>query len=96
MIRALQVRVEYKTNSNERFGEGKEKIMPFSTFLSEMEAGNEDLYLTTQELEYDDDGRPAIVSPPVTQLLPDIEFTPTLFSTLIVANINLWFGSSSR
>mmetsp|Transcript_7593 Transcript_7593/g.11337 ORF Transcript_7593/g.11337 Transcript_7593/m.11337 type:complete len:385 (+) Transcript_7593:327-1481(+) len=70
-------------------------MMKFSEFLDSIESGNENLYLTTQELEYDCEGRPALHSPPTSQLLSDIPIPVPLLDTLIISNINIWFGSST-
>jgi hypothetical protein len=42
------VRVEKRDGPGDRFGQGKEVIMSFGEFLTELEKGNENLYLTTQ------------------------------------------------
>lgn len=42
------VRVEKRDGPGDRFGQGKEVVMSFGEFLTELEKGNENLYLTTQ------------------------------------------------
>lgn len=92
--------MEYKDvdapGPDNRFGKGQEKKMKFSEFIDAIESGNENLYLTTQELEHDCEGRPALHSSPTSQLLPDIPIPVPLLDTLIISNINIWFGSSKR
>lgn len=93
----FEVRIEYKSSDpGDRFGRGNEKTVKFSDFVAAMQSGDENLYLTTQELSRDNDGRPALISPPVLQLKHDIPLPPRLFKSLIIANINLWFGSTSK
>ena len=68
--------------------------MKFEELIDEISKGNENLYLTTQELVYDFEGRPELISPPIEQLKSDLPIIPSLFGNLIVSNINLWFGNS--
>lgn len=42
------LKVEKREGPSDRFGQGKEVDMTFGEFLEEFEAGNENLYLTTQ------------------------------------------------
>ena len=72
------------------FGKGNEIKTTFGEFLASAPEGRS--YLTTQDLVYDEDGRPAIVSPPLTLLQEDYPLTPALFENLVVSNINMWFG----
>jgi hypothetical protein len=73
-----------------RYGLGSEEQTTFAEFMETFYQGNS--YLTTQDLEYDADGRPAIVSPPLTSLTSDFPLTPELFKNLVVNNVNMWFG----
>ena len=43
-----EVDVEFRGSSGGSFGHGKKKAMRFGDFLRQLEAGKEDLYLTTQ------------------------------------------------
>ena len=45
-----QVKVEHRSRAEDSFGKGKKIDMTFASFLKELEAGNENLYLTTQEV----------------------------------------------
>ena len=99
------------SSSNEnrnRFGLGKEKQIRFGDFLqsitcssSKKQKPNEDddddlLYLTTQELVYDGEGRPSIVSAPLNNLREDFPLNPSLIPSLVLFNVNMWFGSSAK
>ena len=90
-----RIRCEYRTSCKEKYGQGREKSMTFSTFLDSLEKGDEHLYMTTQELEYDDDGRPGIMSSPVTGLTGDFPIRPKLLGHLVPQNLNIWMGVSS-
>lgn len=92
---SASVRVEWRKDKNDRFGKGNEKTMLFSSFLDMIDNNDENVYLTTQELSYNSDGQPAIISPPLTQLRSDFPLIPSLFQHLVVSNINMWFGSST-
>jgi len=84
-----KIKVETRAEGGS-FGKGNEIKTTFGEFLATAPEGRS--YLTTQDLVYDEDGRPAIVSPPLTLLTEDYPLTPALFSNLIVSNINMWFG----
>ncbi|RYH13837.1 hypothetical protein EON65_34710 [archaeon] len=90
----MTVKVEYRDSDADQFGMGQEKRMTFHAFLDEIEKGSDSLYLTTQDLDVDSEGRPSILSAPLTALTQDFPLIPTLFSTLIPANLNLWYGQS--
>jgi hypothetical protein len=91
-----QVKVEYREDSQGRFGKGNEKTMEFGEFIDNMSSGDQRWYLTTQKLDYSAEGQPMIVSHPITELLGDIPIRPTLMGNLIPQNINLWMGNSDR
>ena len=84
-----RVKVEVRTEGGS-YGKGNEIKTSFGDFLSTAHEGR--TYLTTQDLVYDAEGRPAIVSPPLTSLVGDFPLSPALFDNLIVSNINMWFG----
>ena len=80
----------------------------------------ENLYLTTQELDYDSEGKPSfpfnstplsatlkhtfifsegkpsLISAPLSYLVGDFPWVPELFGKMITQNINLWMGSTSE
>ena len=92
-----------------KFGQGKEKRMKFASFLDFIEGkqkyqnkdakpteDTEELYLTTQELNYDAEGRPSLTSPPVDALVNDFPLRPQIMGNLVLQNANIWFGKSER
>ena len=92
------VRVEVRQDGMRGFGRGVETSMPFSDFLTRLEkayGGDFEYYMTTQELSYDEEGRPSLVSPPVQQLVGDFPWRPRIMGNLVLQNANLWFGTSS-
>jgi hypothetical protein len=91
----MKVKVEYRNSESDRFGLGKERKISFHQFLSDIDEGATNLYMTTQELEYDLEDHPEVISAPLTALTDDFPFIPKLFGNLIVSNINLWMGRSS-
>lgn len=97
-----EVRVEVRDNEEVdnremgRFGRGRETLMTFSAFLEELGRGKDCAhYLTTQDLEYDEEGRPEIVSAPVKQLAGDFPWRPEIMGHLIPQNANVWLGRST-
>ena len=104
------VRVEYRDDNSEgdnnrrHFGKGLEENMPFSNFIDILEGKNSNenkkrsYYLTTQELTYNSEGQPALWSAPVTSLANsgDFPLTPKLMGNSILANANIWMGSTSQ
>lgn len=91
-----QVKIEFRDSSSGRYGKGNDQIFEFKDFLSEMESGNEKLYMTTQKLHYSPEGQPSIISEPVKGLLGDFPIRPDVMGNLIVQNINMWMGCSSE
>lgn len=96
-----KVRVEVREGSVDerghgRFGKGRETIMTFGEFLDKLGEENNLHYLTTQDLEHDDEGQPAIVSEPVKQLVGDFPWNPKMMGNLTLQNANIWFGKSSK
>ena len=90
----VSVRIEKRETSNDRYGKGNERIMKFSEFLHQLNNEDDTLYLTTQDLEYDDEGRPSLYSNPVKQLIGDFPLRPKLMGNLIPQNYNIWMGYS--
>eukprot|EP00045_Choanoeca_perplexa_P002936 m.27794 g.27794 ORF g.27794 m.27794 type:complete len:167 (+) comp11777_c0_seq23:265-765(+) len=68
--------------------------MPFESFISQLQQGSDRLYLTTQDVAVDDQGRPGLMAPPVTNLREDFPLRPDLLSTLQPFNYNLWIGQT--
>jgi len=90
------VKVEVRSKSAVEFGIGQEVQMTFGDFVTSVDNFAEDYYLTTQDLRYDAEDRPHIVSPPLNRLMHDVAYRPALLGHLVVQNINMWFGSSSN
>ena len=91
----FRVRVEYREENKGRFGLGNESVIKFSEFLEKLENGEENLYLTTQNLNYTAEGMPSLTSPPVDGLVGDFPWNVSFMGNLIVQNCNLWMGCSS-
>ena len=91
-----EVKVEYRNSPSERFGKGNEIQMPFSKFIDEIDSGSELYYMTTQKLNYSAEGQASILSPPICKLTADFPINPPLMGNLIVQNINMWMGASSK
>jgi len=89
------VKVEYRDGTHDRFGKGTEKIMRFGDVIDSIKSGDENLYLTTQKLNYTIEGQPFVLSQPMLGLREDIPIRPTLMGNLITQNINMWMGSTS-
>lgn len=90
------VKVERRDHGEGRFGLGREERMRLADFLRQIESGDETLYLTTQDLEHSVDGRPSILSSPVTKLTDDFPLRPNLTGNLVLQNANIWIGSSQK
>lgn len=95
-VRSKSADVEGAASAAVQFGLGKEVQMTFGSFVSSVDGCAEEHYLTTQDLSYDEEERPHIVSPPLNrQLMHDLAYRPLLLGHLVVQNINMWFGCSS-
>jgi hypothetical protein len=95
----VYVQVEKRQKPDGAFGLQAEKIkVKFSDFVDAIDRGARDLYLTTQDLDADEEGRPALMSSPVLELFSrDDTLTPTpaIMGNLVPVNVNLWWGSST-
>lgn len=100
-----KVRIEYREDDNHCFGRGKHSYVDFAAFLdilkgrqksNEVDQFASRVYLTTQDLGQDSEGRPNLHSPPCTQLFRagDFPLRPMVLDTLIPMNYNLWMGST--
>ena len=78
------------------YGRGREIELTFNQFLDRLENGDESIYLTTQELQYTLEDEPLLLSPPVQGLCKDFSLTPKLMGNLLLQNVNLWMGNSTR
>ena len=99
------VRIEHRRTDREQFGRGNHSKMLFGKFLDVVEgvaasgSGATDatrVYLTTQDLGLDEEGRPYLHSTPCTQLFRagDFPARPAILGTLVPMNYNLWIGST--
>jgi hypothetical protein len=91
-----RVRVEHRKSSGDRFGQGNERSMSFAEFLDAVDAGDDSLYLSAQNLPVDETGRPNIVTPPLSELRSDFPLRPSLLGNLVPSNVNLWMGLSKE
>lgn len=89
------VRVEIRTKHGTAYGQGHYETMTFSSFLSLLEQGSTSHYLTTQDIDVDEEGRPALMSSPCIELSRDFPLVPALAGHLIPMNINIWMGNST-
>jgi hypothetical protein len=92
---SARVKIEFRDSTMGRYGKGNDQIFDFKEFLSELESGNEQLYMTTQKLQYSPEGQPCIISEPVKGLAEDFPVRPAVMGNLIVQNINMWMGCTS-
>ena len=106
-IARVRVRVEKRsrTDSSNQFGHGEYTHMSMRTLVSALEAdGNTSLYLTTQDDEFDVDGRPQLLTRPLNTFYnvarekggsgAAFPLRPSILRSLVPASINLWLGSS--
>ena len=79
------VRVEQRAAPAEVYGRGKNVRMPFGELLSLLERGDARHYMTTQDLDTDEEGRPHLMSAPCTQLhaAGDFPLVPSLCAQLV-------------
>lgn len=89
----MKIKVEHRHDpTSDSFGKGREQHMTFHSFLDKIDNHEEHWYLTTQDLDYDFEGQPYILTKPLTSFTSQFPITPSLFSPLVVFNINLWYG----
>ena len=89
-----EVMVERRPSDGESFGRGNEISMRFETFLELVHQGDEMHYLTTQDVESNEDGRPDLMAPFMKTLQKCFPLRPKLMGNLVPQNINLWMGNS--
>lgn len=93
---AAIVQIEEKGASGS-FGTGKQRLrMPFGDFVKKLDAGVDNLYLTTQYDEGEDETPRLsdLLPAPVSHLLGDFPLSPALLPTLVPQQINMWMGHS--
>jgi hypothetical protein len=60
------VEVEHRESTQHKYGRGRTMRMSFSRFLDRIASNDQLLYMTTQNLETSEEGRPDLMAPPVT------------------------------
>ena len=90
------VKVEVRDDEHRRFGLGNERDMVFNEFLTRWSNGDSSLYMTTQDLDCDEEGRPHLTAAPVANLIGEFPWNPRLAGNLILQTINLWMGCSEK
>jgi hypothetical protein len=93
---ATKLTVERRGDVSEKFGKGIAVEMPFQDLLQLIAAGDEMHYLTTQEVSFEEDGRPEIMAPFMQKLQQDFPVRPALMGHLIPQNINMWMGNNKH
>jgi hypothetical protein len=89
------VMVEVRADDKASFGRGNEVAMTFNKFLDLLESGDSKHYLTTQDVEANEDGQPDLMAPFMKTLKDDFPLRPKLVGNLVPQNLNLWFGNNS-
>lgn len=90
------VMVEKRASTEDSFGRGNEVPMSFSQFLDLLDEGDSNHYLTTQDVEANEDGRPDLMAPFMKSLQDDFPLIPNIVKSLVPQNINLWMGQSKE
>jgi len=105
------VMVEIRPNEKETFGKGHENQMTFGRFCDMQEMGDTMHYLTTQDVEANNEGRPELMAPFMKELrtgkdggndgcdndnISDFPLRPKLMGNLVPQNINMWMGNASQ
>jgi hypothetical protein len=90
------VEVNHRGSAGKSFSPYESKVEPvsFHKFLKEL---SENHYMTTQTLPLDEEGRPALFTTPMAELVDNdvVKLRPKLFGNLIPATYNVWLGTSS-
>jgi hypothetical protein len=90
-----KVVVEKRSSKNDSFGKGNEISMKFHAFLDLISKGDSMHYMTTQDVEANEDGRPDLMAQFMKKFRDDFPLRPPLMGNLIPQNINLWMGNNS-
>ena len=89
------MQVEERSSLDDRFGQGREIVAPFSRIVDMIASGDGLHYMTTQDLRRDAEGRSLLTAPPVSNLLDDVPLRLPLLQKLVPVNLNLWFGGGT-
>eukprot|EP00584_Thalassiosira_punctigera_P018653 CAMPEP_0172557264 /NCGR_PEP_ID=MMETSP1067-20121228/72347_1 /TAXON_ID=265564 ORGANISM="Thalassiosira punctigera, Strain Tpunct2005C2" /NCGR_SAMPLE_ID=MMETSP1067 /ASSEMBLY_ACC=CAM_ASM_000444 /LENGTH=426 /DNA_ID=CAMNT_0013346313 /DNA_START=58 /DNA_END=1334 /DNA_ORIENTATION=+ len=95
-VGSQSIMVEKRSSANASFGKGNEIRMPFKKFLRLIREGDDQHYLTTQDVLANLDGRPDLMSPLMKVLQEDFPLRPSLIGSLVPQNINMWMGNSKN
>ncbi|KAL3929144.1 MAG: hypothetical protein SGBAC_012338 [Bacillariaceae sp.] len=87
--------VEERSSKQDSFGKGNEKAMTFGELLDLIAKGDDRHYLTTQDVEANEDGRPDLMAPFMKRFQNDFPLRPNLMGNLVPQNINVWMGNNS-
>ncbi|CAJ1956551.1 unnamed protein product [Cylindrotheca closterium] len=87
--------VEQRSSEKDSFGKGNEKSMAFGELLELIAKGDAMHYLTTQDVEANEDGRPDLMAPFMKRFQDDFPLRPILMGNLVPQNINVWMGNNS-
>ncbi|KAJ0411738.1 hypothetical protein ATCC90586_006697 [Pythium insidiosum] len=90
------LKVEQRSSTADKFGRGVEVDMQFKELLRLIEAGDDLHYLTTQDVEADEEGRPEVMAPFIAKLQDDFPLRPALMGQLVPQNINVWMGNNKH
>ncbi|GAO52720.1 Clavaminate synthase-like protein [Saitoella complicata NRRL Y-17804] len=91
---SASVKIEPIDPDVKTFGTAAEKLkMPFSEFIDKLTSTPDKYYLTTQ---YDEDGEPSVLPPPMDHLATDFPLHPKITGNLVLQQTNLWIGNSSE
>jgi len=91
-----KVMVEKRAESKASFGRGNEIPMSFTKFIDLIESGDDMHYLTTQDVQADEDGRPDLMASFMKCLKNDFPLRPKIVGNLVPQNINIWMGNNKE
>ena len=88
-----QTQIEQKQT---RFGLGLKQKMKFKDFLSAIQKGDQNLYLSTQTSESNLMNDSYLISEPLQSIFGDFPTRPRLFDSLVPNQYNAWIGHSMK
>ena len=91
-----RVSVEYRSSSSEGFGRGQRRTMRFGEFLTRLDEGSEQLYISSTEQPIGPHGFPDLMVSPLIELREDFPTRLSWAGNLVPQQINLWLGSSTE
>lgn len=91
------VRVERRSSVNSMYGrDAPREPMLFRDFIDHVEAGSQELYLTSQTEDYAGSELPAVYAAPLTSLRTDFVLNPPFVGNLVPYQVNVWMGNSKQ